>query len=193
MDQSNGYEKVALAFVKIRGNQSNNIGVSTVRNWASALPTSATVLDLGCGPGIPISKTLMDQQLTVYGIDASPTLVAQFKENFPNHTIRCEAVETSSFFGMAFDAVIAWGLLFLLSPEKQRALIGKIAIHLKSGGKFLFTAPSQQVKWNDVMTGLPSVSLGAEAYRQILAENGFLVLDEYQDEGENYYYSSMKK
>jgi 2-polyprenyl-3-methyl-5-hydroxy-6-metoxy-1,4-benzoquinol methylase len=33
------------------------------------------VLDLGCGTGIPNSKILIDEGMTVYGIDASPTMV----------------------------------------------------------------------------------------------------------------------
>ena len=193
VDTSNGYENVAAEFIRIRGNSTNTTGVGAVQAWAASLPRSATVLDLGCGSGVPISKVLVEQSLTVYGIDASPTLATRFKENFPDHEIRCEPVEASSFYGRAFEGILAWGLLFLLPPEQQIALIEKVANHLTRGGKWLFTSPAQPVTWHDLMTGLPSESLGAEAYHAILRKNGLRVLDEYSDEGENYYYSSVKE
>ena len=37
----------------------------------------------------------------------------------------CEAVEDSRFFDHTFDGDLAWGLMFLLSPEDQRHLIGE--------------------------------------------------------------------
>jgi len=42
------------------------------------------------------------------------------------------------------------------------------------------------------MTGQESRSLGADAYRRLLAEAGFTVLDEYEDEGENHYYDAIR-
>lgn len=192
MDKSNGYENIALEFMKVRENPNNKIGVSTVKSWAASLPEFAKVLDLGCGSGIPVSKTLIDQGLTVYGIDASPTLALQFKEHFPDYEIRCESVEASSFFDLEFDGIIAWGLVFLLAPKMQVALLEKIADRLKRAGKLLFTSPSQKARWMDMMTGLPSASLGAKKYREVLERNGLVLFDCYFDEGENYYYSCIK-
>lgn len=192
MDDSNGYENVAREFIKIRGNLSNLIGVEAVEFWAKALTTDSKILDIGCGNGIPISKTLIDCELQVYGIDASQTLATQFKENFPNHNICCETVQNSKFYNLQFDAVIAWGLMFLLSSTEQMTLIAKISKHLKIGGKLLFTSPSQKVKWKDVLTGVPSESLGSKKYYEELEKNGIKVLEEFQDEGQNHYYSCVK-
>lgn len=100
-DSSNGYEAVASELMHWRGQSS--IGVATVQKWARALPSAATVLDLGCGDGVPISMALIDKGFTVYGIDASPTLAAAFRSRFPGAHIACEAVENSSFFGRIFD------------------------------------------------------------------------------------------
>src|SRR5512138_3348368 len=109
-DRSNGYERVALEFLAGRGRApSTAIGVSTVRNWARTLPTGATVLDLGCGSGLPITKVLVDEGLEVYAIDASPTLVQAFRSNHPQIPVICEGVEDTKFFGRTFDAVVAWG------------------------------------------------------------------------------------
>ncbi|MGV8135743.1 MAG: class I SAM-dependent methyltransferase [Mangrovibacterium sp.] len=76
------------------------------------MPQGSLVLDLGCGTGIPISKVLIDAGMIVYGIDASPTLINEFRRNFPNNPVACEPAENSSFFTCKFDAIISWGIDF---------------------------------------------------------------------------------
>ena len=108
----------------------------------------------------------------VYGVDASPAMVAAFHERFPQAHVACEAVEDSGLFGRTFDAVVAWGLLFLLAADAQEALIHRIASVLLPGGSFLLTAPEQTCTWTDMLTGRQSISLGNEGYRTILAAAG---------------------
>ncbi|HTG35199.1 MAG TPA: class I SAM-dependent methyltransferase [Thermoanaerobaculia bacterium] len=130
------------------------------------------VLDLGCGHGVPISQVLIQEGFVVYGVDASPAMVAAFHERFPQAHVACEAVEDSGLFGRTFDAVVAWGLLFLLAADAQEALIHRIASVLLPGGSFLLTAPEQTCTWTDMLTGRQSISLGNEGYRTILAAAG---------------------
>ena len=51
------------------------------------------------------------------------------------------------------DAVLAWGLMFLLQAEDQHRLIQRFAEILVPGGRLLFTSPAKPAAWNDVMTG----------------------------------------
>lgn len=171
----------------------SDVGVATVREWAKELPPGGAVLDLGCGHGVPISQCLADQGLIVYGIDASPSMIAAFRARLPDAPSECSPVEDSQFFsGRRFDGVVAWGLIFLLAPAVQAAVIHKVAVGLKRGGRFVFTAPQQPCEWPDNLTLRKSVSLGAEAYRQILKAAGLILLDEAEDEGENHYYLARK-
>lgn len=192
MDKSNGYEHNATTFIRCRSKGVNGVGAPSVRQWARSLPANATVLDVGCGAGDPISKALVNEGLTVYGIDASPSMVQSFKQNFPNIPVACEAAEDSSFFNRQFDAVIAWGLLFLLPEETQKVVIKKMANALDAGGKLLFTAPSQKMKWEDSITEIASISLGAEKYKELLTASGLSLIEEFEDEGENHYYHAVK-
>lgn len=186
-DQSNGYEAIASEFTARR---QSHIGVATVRTWAQLLPRGASVLDLGCGHGVPISMVLIEDHFTVYGVDASPRLTAAFRDRFPQAHVACEAVEDSRFFDRTFEAVIAVGLMFLLSPEAQLRLIAKVADALEAGGRFLFTSPPQPCTWNDALTGRPSQSLGADAYKAALFNAGLTLVAEHVDEGGNHYYDS---
>jgi len=111
-DKSNGYEDVAQAFIAGRGSDSAETGASDVAEWSRTLPPEATVLDLGCGTGVPISQALIERGFHVYGVDASHTMLAAFRARFPDVRIECAAVEESHFFGRTFDGVVAWGLSF---------------------------------------------------------------------------------
>jgi 2-polyprenyl-3-methyl-5-hydroxy-6-metoxy-1,4-benzoquinol methylase len=186
-DKSNGYEGIADAFTRAR---TISIGPGVVRKWAKRLRPGAAVLDLGCGNGVPISETLLQEGFAVYGVDASATLVAKFRERFPDATVECASVEESAFFHCTFDAVVVWGLMFLLPPETQRNLIAKIARSLRHEGHLLFTSPKEACTWMDGITGLPSISLGHDAYERELTANGLRLLGNDQDEGDNYYYLS---
>lgn len=140
------------------------IGVASVQKWTHRLPPGGTVLDLGCGHGYPITQALISGGFTVYGIDASPSMVAACRTRYPQAVISCEPAEDSDYFGLLFDGVVAWGLLFLLDKPKQIQIIERVASALRHGGRFLFTAPRQACTWTDTLTGRVSVSLGAEAY-----------------------------
>jgi SAM-dependent methyltransferase len=191
---ANGYERIAAEFLARRGRAGSTEGVGTlrVRAWAHTLSPRAEVLDLGCGSGFPITNVLIDAGLRVSAVDASPTLVAAFRHNFPNIPVACETVEESTFFGRTFEAILAWGLWFLLPVVVQQELPRRLAAILRPSGRLLMTAPAQPLAWLDAMTGEQSHSLGAETYRQLLKEAGFSVVREYEDEGENHYYDAVK-
>lgn len=194
-DPSNGYEAIAERFISGRGSpvtRATAVGVSIVRSWAATVRPGGAVLDLGCGPGDPITRILIDAGLCAYGVDASPTMVAAFRERFPNVPVECNSVEKSNFFGRTFDGVIAWGLIFLLDADVQAGVIRKAANVLVPGGRFVFTAPRLACTWNDAMTGRRSVSLAPEEYRRILESTGLRVVDEPEDEGDNHYYMTVK-
>lgn len=193
-DKSNGYERVAAEFLSGRGRApSTAIGTREVRNWARTLPHGATVIDLGCGTGLPITKVLVSEGLTVYGVDAALSLVEAFRHNLPEIPVTCESVEDSSFFNRMFDGVLAWGLIFLLLPDAQRSLIRRMADILIPGGRLLFTSPPEPILWNDAMTGLESRSLGAAEYRRLLSAADISVSSEYEDVGQNHYYDAFKQ
>jgi SAM-dependent methyltransferase len=191
-DKSNGYEEIAAIFISGRGRDHSGVGASVVAEWSQTLPGGATVLDLGCGAGVPILEALIGHGINVFGVDASPKMVAAFRANFPTVPVECAAVEDSIFFGRTFDGVVALGLFFLLDVKVQRRLIAKIASVLRNGGRFLFTAPSQSCSWRDAMTGRTSISLGYEAYRKALEAEGMSLVGTQLDEGENHYYFAQK-
>jgi len=136
---------------------------------------------------------LVDEGLSVYGVDASPSMIADFKTRFPDAPAECRAIEDSDFFGRQFDGVVAWGLMFLLEFEVQEKLVAKASRALKSGGRFLFTSPSERGEGPDILTGRQTRSPGGAEYHRMLAANGLIVENETDDEGQNHYYFTAKR
>lgn len=187
-DASNGWDAVAEELIAYR----SNIGRTVVRTWAASLPSGGSVLDIGAGSGVPHAADLIEDGFNVAAIDASPKLVAAFRERFPMADVACEPAERSQFFNRQFDGAMAIGLMFLLPSDSQRELIQRVARALKPQGRFLFTAPWQVHAWNDNWTGRRSISLGRENYQRHLADAGFRLIGEHVDEGENHYYEALR-
>ncbi|KAA6463040.1 class I SAM-dependent methyltransferase [Acidobacteria bacterium AB60] len=193
-DKSRGYEGIAPRYIAGRGSNSKGRGVGAIEvaEWSRGLPGGGSVLDVGCGTGLPISQVLIERGLEVFGVDASPSMVAAFRRNFPDAPVECAAAEDSTFFGRSFDGIVSWGLFFLLDEGTQRRLLSKVAGALKPGGSFCFTAPQPICSWNDAMTQQLSLSLGYEAYKEAMAADGLELTGTLLSAGDNFYYFARK-
>ena len=177
---------MADRFAALRSDSGSDI----VRRWATRLPAGGTIVDIGCGTGMPIARTLADAGFAVSGIDPSPILLAAFRRLLPDAPAACEAAQDSDYFGRRFDGAVAIGLLFLLPEPAQEAVIARVARALGLGGQFLFSAPRIACRWTDTLTGRESRSLGEEGYRRLLDAAGLRLSDRYDDSGGNHYFAA---
>jgi SAM-dependent methyltransferase len=188
-DHSAGWEAVSDQFMAIR----SQVGAVLVRSWAKdRLPRAAAILDIGCGSGVPIAQSLVNDGFSVWGVDASPSLISAYRLNLPDMPAVCEPAQDSSFFDRNFVGVVSIGLIFLLGEGDQRRLLTSVANVLEPGGRFLFSAPGEVCRWNDTLTGRASMSLGADAYAAHLTSVGLRLDDCRSDEGGNNYYEAFK-
>ncbi len=188
-DLSNGWEASAEDFISGR---SRNIGAATVKEWSKSFAKGQHLLDVGCGFGGSYTQNLIDRSITVHGIDASGSLIAEHQRRFPTALTRHEAAEQSDFFAQQYDGILSVGFMFLLSPANQERVLSKMAGVLKENGKLLFSSPYQICEWNDLLTGRKSVSLGRDRYIGIMEKHGLSLIDEYTDEGNSHYYNFCK-
>lgn len=185
------YDAIAEWFARAR---SPLVGLPEIETLARALPSGARVLDAGCGTGVPILQYLLQKGFQLFAIDSSERMVDLFRERFPNVPIERASILESPFFASTFDAVIAWGVLFHLTPDEQRAAIAKIARHLAPGGWFLFTAAKERGETSGAMNGVTFryAAIGSAEYRRELERNGMELVDEHDDKWENYVYLARK-
>lgn len=189
-DPVTDWERVAGEFIRSRN---TGIGAEIIRQWSSRLAPGCAVLDMGCGFGEPCTGMLAAAGHRMYGIDASPTMLAEYRRRFPQAPAACERAEHSTCFERRFGGIIAIGLLFLLPAEKQKQVLQNVAGHLEPGGSFLFTSPARPCAWRDSLTGNRSQSLGKTVYETELSGLGLVLSGEYRDAGDNHYFAFTKR
>jgi len=189
-DSANAYENHAREFLRIRDKSA--VGVDIAERWARSLDPGTDVLEIACGGGIPVTRTLMNMGLKIWAVDSSPTLVEEFRARFPSTPVQCARVQKCDYFGRKFGAIVSIGLIFLLGEDDQIALIRRVSEILVPGGRFLFTAPVEVGTWADMTTGHECRSLGRERYEAALKESGFRLVGRYADKGKNNYYDAER-
>jgi 2-polyprenyl-3-methyl-5-hydroxy-6-metoxy-1,4-benzoquinol methylase len=187
-DPSNGWDAAADTLIRDR---SHTVGVAVLRDWARPLAPGASVLDLGCGAGVPVSQTLVDLGVRLSAIDASPRLVDVYRRRFPHVEVACEPAETSSWFRRRFDALVSIGMMFFLDEAAQRAVIRRCGERVRPGGHVLISAPWQTATWSDPTTGRWCRSLGRREYLAAFARAGLDVVAMPVDEGGNHHLAAV--
>lgn len=186
------YDQIADWYVAVRD---DTIGVPDLAAFARTLPPKASVLDLGCGDGIPVSRLLTQEGCQVVALDSSPEMIARYRANFPGNSAQCKRAQEARFAAESFGAVVAWGVLFHLPAAEQKAVIRKVAEWLTPGGRFLFTSGDVENVTESAMNGVTFtyVSLGIAAYRRVLEEAGMRLEYHHADAWENYVYVAEKQ
>lgn len=143
----------------------------------------ASVLDLGCGTGMPIMNYLLNQGMQVMGVDASYRILDIAKRNFPSSDF-VQADMRQLSLSRKFDAIIAWHSFFHLPPEDQPSMFQIFKSHLNSNGVLLFTSGKE---YGDTWvmnrgTNLFHGSLNTHQYRSLLEAHGFRILQYREDD-----------
>jgi SAM-dependent methyltransferase len=172
-------------------------GVPEVAALASSLAPGALVLDIGCGNGVPLTRAVLRAGHRVIGLDSSGEMLARFRRNCPDTPAVRGAVHACPFAAAAFEAAVAWGVLFHLDRDDQIKAIAHVGRVLKPGAPFLFTSGDVDgaVPKEDLMNGVAFRywSFTKDAYRSILADHGLTLVGFHEDAGRNGYYLSTKR
>lgn len=143
--------------------------------FASCLPSGGDVLDVGCGAGEPIAGYLIDQGLSVTGIDAASAMVEICRSRFPSRRWYVMDMRGMSM-DQRFDGIIAWDSFFHLNPDEQRSVLRIFCEHLKPGGALMVTVGDEAGEVLGWVNGkeVYHSSLAPDEYREILQTAGFV-------------------
>lgn len=142
------------------------------------LPRASSVLDLGCGGGIPITRYLVASGIRVTGVDASSTMIELWRSRFADHRALLADMRGLEL-GERFNGIIAWDSFFHLPQDDQRSTFQVFARHAAPDCALLFTSGPSLGEAVGTLRGeaLYHASLDPEEYESLLAANGFVVRD----------------
>ena len=106
----------------------------------TALPPRGRVLDLGCGCGVPVARTLALAGHDVLGVDVSQVQVDRARRLVPQAQFLRADVTALRLPARSYDAVVALYSLIHLPLPDQPVLLGSIADWLVDDGVLLLTA-----------------------------------------------------
>ncbi|TME96563.1 MAG: class I SAM-dependent methyltransferase [Chloroflexi bacterium] len=156
----------------------------TYAEWLDLLErrveSGSSVLDLGCGCGIPVARRLA-QRYAVTGVDLSPVQISRARELVPDATFICADMTTVRFPDASFGAITCLFALIHLPLTEQPALLRSVRRWLRPGGLFMATVGHRA--WTGVEKDWLGVKGGdmwwshadADTYRRWLADVGLRV------------------
>lgn len=140
------------------------------------LRPGSRVLELGCGPGLPVAQRLAPDHVYV-GVDTSAEQLRLARGNAPRaRLVQADMAELAVPLG-SFDAVVAFYSIIHLPREDQPGLFRAIAEWLRPGGLFVANLgvrddPGSSEGWIDDVSMFWS-SFDAPTNERLLADYGF--------------------
>lgn len=186
-----GYDRIAerhLAWInEIRGDPR----LRFLNDLIARLPAQPTLLDLGCGAGVPCTALLADHG-DVVGVDLSSSQLRLARRYVPGARFIKSDMTVVEFAPASFDAVTAFYSVAHVPRDQHGALFRRVAAWLRPGGHFLasqgcFALAGCVEDW--LGTAMFFSSHDAESNRHLLARAGLaVVVDEvvtmHEPEGE---------
>ena len=170
------YQRHASAWSRDRGD--HLIERAWLDRFLELLPLRyRTVLDIGCGSGVPIARHFIEQGCQVSGVDSSAAMIAMCVSRFPEQ--QWQVVDMRSLaLQRVFGGVLAWDSFFHLTASDQRRMFPIFKQHAAPGAALMFTSGPSAGEVIGSYRGDPlyHASLDGAEYRQLLADNGFEVV-----------------
>lgn len=169
------YDRCAAAYSEARMGEAH----PDLERLSELLENGASVLDIGCGAGIPVTRTLAES-FTVTGVDISGEMVRRARANVPGATFVQSDVTSVEFPDASFDAVVAFYSIFHIPREEQVTLFRRVHDWLKPGGYLMCTLShtAETAYTEDDFFGVTMYwsNYGLGDYTEILTRLGFTIL-----------------
>ncbi|KAJ5775423.1 uncharacterized protein N7511_000434 [Penicillium nucicola] len=185
----NAYDDIADKYLTWT-EHSHKVRLTYVNNLLQSLPpaTPTTVLELGCGAGVPVTQLLSSNpSFQVTANDISSAQIALAKQSLPDTVALIEGdMMGLEFQPESFHAVLAMYSIFHLPRDEQVTILARIFDWLKPGGWILANFPVKEFdsQFNEAWLGgqkgvMHWSGWGREKIGAILKDTGFsVVVDE---------------
>ena len=172
-----GYDQVTQAYagLELEGREWPR-AASFVRLLAE-VPEGGTVLEVGCGNGVPTMKMIQEHHRGV-GVDISSGQLDLARRNVPEATFLHSSIMDAEFPPDSFDAIVSFYSIEHLPREEHGELFRRFANWLRPGRRLLFTLePYDQPGETGAWLGVPMFfsHFDPDATERLLEEAGFSI------------------
>jgi SAM-dependent methyltransferase len=171
-----GYNRCAELYAAARRGDDGD----QLESLLQLLPRGSSVLDLGCGAGVPIARRLAAWH-RVTGVDASERMLELAREAVPGARFVRGDILDVDVGPDAFDAAVAIFVLFHLPREEHGAVFARVWSWLRPGGYLLVTlsAEAEGPYTEDDFFGTRMYwsNLGYQEYEELLLDLGFEIVE----------------
>ncbi|KAK5171422.1 uncharacterized protein LTR77_004566 [Saxophila tyrrhenica] len=143
-------------------------------------PPSPRILEMGCGPGVPITRMLLDHGADVVANDISSAQINMAQARCPTANFVLEDMAGLSFEPASFDGVVSFFTVFHLPREEQKEMLAKIYRWLRPGGMVAFnlaTVDEEEIHGEFLGHGMFWSSFPAEENKKMVTDVGFELVE----------------
>jgi len=138
-----GYDRIASQYLElVTSADQGHARRRQAGDFLDALPASSDVLDLGCGPGLPIGRMAAEAGHRYTGLDLSPRQIELARANVPDATFLAEDVLDAAFDPSTFAGILMLYAITHVPRDEWHAVFARVAHWLRSPGLFLVNVPA---------------------------------------------------
>ena len=174
-----GYDRLGKEYLSKRPTDGED--VAFLDHFTERLDDGSRVLDAGCGPGEPITRTL-SERFEVVGVDFSREQLRLACDGVPEATFAQQDLTTLGFADESFDGIVSYYALIHVPREHDRAVLADLHRLLKPSGVALLCLGAsghgeiRDDEFMDADVELYWSTHDEETYRDMLAAVGFEIV-----------------
>ncbi|HEC29542.1 MAG TPA: class I SAM-dependent methyltransferase [Gammaproteobacteria bacterium] len=128
-----------------------------ILNYQGSLKTDkGSLLDPGCGAGVPVARLFVDRGWSVTRVDFSPKMLSLANKHIPAMKTICSDICTAVFDDGEFNAITLIYSMFHIPKNQHGALFDKLYRWLTPNGKILFTYAAKDIQEAKSLTDIKS-------------------------------------
>ncbi|GAB4028021.1 MAG: class I SAM-dependent methyltransferase [Candidatus Microgenomates bacterium] len=148
-----------------------------VKMFLRQLGKNSSVLDVGCGVGIPVDDLLIKAGHEVVGIDLSPSLIELARKNVTGASYHVQDMRNLRMGDYVVDGLVCLYAIFHIPRSEHKRMLETFASFLPTGGWMLISMGDRAYEGVHEMYGVVSYSSqwGSVENRRIVESAGFRI------------------
>lgn len=162
-----------------------------LKRFSTLIERGKTILDVGCGDGLPVDEYLVTQGFAVNGIDVSSRMIELARMNVPQGFYEVKDMFDLTDGEYCVDGIVSLRAMMHVPRQKYRRLLESFASFMPNGGALLLALASGEREGieEDARGGTAIwTHHGADSNTEIIEGAGFtIILNDIDGSGDEKY------